>query len=60
MLAIHNCDLFEIPVPQGILDLGMKDVIRVCADGHVDAPTKPGLGYDVDWDAIERLTLRVV
>lgn len=60
MLAIHNCDLFEIPVPQGILDIGMKDTIRVEADGCVSAPTKPGLGYDVDWNAIESLTLRQV
>jgi L-alanine-DL-glutamate epimerase-like enolase superfamily enzyme len=45
-------------VPQGILDIGMKDVIRVGKDGYVDAPTKPGLGYAVDWDAIKKLTLR--
>lgn len=60
MLAIHNSDFLEIPVPQGILDVGMKDVIRCGADGYVDAPTKPGLGYDVDWEAIEKLTLRKV
>ena len=58
MLAIHNCDLFELPVPEGILDIGMKDVIRVTKDGFVEAPTKPGLGYDVDWDKIKELTLR--
>ena len=58
MLAIHNSDFLEIPVPQGILDIGMKDVIRCGADGYVDAPTKPGLGYDVDWSAIEKLTLQ--
>jgi len=58
MLAIHNCDLFEIPVPQGILDIGMKDVIRVESDGWITAPTKPGLGYDIDRDAIEHLTIR--
>jgi L-alanine-DL-glutamate epimerase-like enolase superfamily enzyme len=58
MLAIHNCDLFEIPVPEGILDIGMKDVIRVGKDGYVDAPTKPGLGYDVDWEKIRALTLK--
>jgi len=58
MLAIHNCDLFEIPVPQGILDIGMKDVIRVEKDGYVKAPTKPGLGYDVDWEAIRKLTIK--
>ncbi|GGC65289.1 mandelate racemase/muconate lactonizing enzyme family protein [Chelatococcus reniformis] len=58
MLAIHNCDLFEIPVPQGILDIGMADVIRVERDGYVNAPTKPGLGYDLDWREIEKLTLK--
>ena len=35
-----------------------KDVIRVGSDGQVQAPTKPGLGYDVDWEAIGRLTVR--
>jgi L-alanine-DL-glutamate epimerase-like enolase superfamily enzyme len=60
MLAIHNCDLLEIPVPEGVLDIGMKDVIRVGKDGYVDAPTKPGLGYDVDWDSIKTLTLREI
>jgi L-alanine-DL-glutamate epimerase-like enolase superfamily enzyme len=60
MLAIHNCDLFEIPVPQGILDVGMKDVIRVGRDGFVEAPTKPGLGYDIDWEAITKLTVKEV
>jgi L-alanine-DL-glutamate epimerase-like enolase superfamily enzyme len=58
MMAIFHCDLFEIPVPQGILDVGMKDVIRVGKDGWLDAPTKPGLGYDVDWGEIERLTVK--
>lgn len=53
MLAIHNCDFFESPVPQGLLDWGMADTIRVGPDGFVEAPTKPGLGYDVDWDDID-------
>ncbi|WP_213957843.1 mandelate racemase/muconate lactonizing enzyme family protein [Variovorax sp. dw_954] len=60
MLAIHNCDLFEIPVPQGILDVGMTDVIRCTSDGYVEAPTKPGLGYDIDWDAIKTLTVKEI
>ena len=60
MLAIHNCDFLEIPVPQGILDQGMQDVIRCGKDGWVDAPTKPGLGYEVDWEQIQRLTLKEI
>jgi hypothetical protein len=38
----------------------MKDVIRVNADGYVEAPTKPGLGYDFDFDKIDELTVRVL
>lgn len=58
MLSIFHSDLLEIPVPEGCLDLGMKDVIRCGKDGYVDAPTKPGLGYDIDWDQIRDLTVR--
>jgi L-alanine-DL-glutamate epimerase-like enolase superfamily enzyme len=57
MLATHNCDFVEIPVPLGIMDEGMVDVIRPDADGFVDAPTKPGLGYDIDWDVISGVTV---
>ncbi|WP_110205190.1 enolase C-terminal domain-like protein [Nocardioides daejeonensis] len=58
MLAIHNCDLVELPVPTGILDQGMKDTLRVNAEGFVDAPTKPGLGYEIDEDEIDNMTIR--
>ena len=58
MLSIHNCDLFELPVPRGILDQGMKDAIWVEKDGMIKAQTKPGLGYEVDWDEIKRLTVK--
>jgi L-alanine-DL-glutamate epimerase-like enolase superfamily enzyme len=60
MLAIHNCEFVELPVPQGIFDHGMKDVIRVNSEGFVEAPTKPGLGYEVDLDKIDDLTVRVL
>ena len=60
MLSIRNCDFFESPVPQGILDDGMADVIRVTSDGYVEAPVKPGLGYDLDWDEVDRLTVKQV
>jgi L-alanine-DL-glutamate epimerase-like enolase superfamily enzyme len=58
MLSIFNCDLVELPVPTGVLDMGMKEGIRITKDGYVNAPTKPGLGYDVDLDALDALTLR--
>lgn len=60
MLACHHCDWLELSVPLGVLDQGMKDVIRPNADRWVEAPTKPGLGYDVDLDSIDDLTVRVL
>ena len=53
MLSIHNCDFFEAPVPEGILDFGMKEGIKVDKKGYVSAPTKPGIGYDIDFDWID-------
>lgn len=58
MLATHNCDLVELPVPTGILDQGMKNTLRVNAEGFVDAPTRPGLGYDIDEDEVDNMTIR--
>ena len=60
MLAIRNCDFFELPVPVGIFDVGMKDTIRIAEDGYVYAPSKPGLGYDIDWDAVDNLTVKEI
>jgi L-alanine-DL-glutamate epimerase-like enolase superfamily enzyme len=60
MLAIRNCDFFELPVPVGIFDVGMKDTIRIADDGCVHAPTKTGLGYDIDWDAVDNLTVKEI
>ena len=59
MLAVKNCDFFESPVPEGVFDAGMKDVIKINKDGTVDAPTKPGIGYDLDWDYIDNETEKV-
>ena len=35
----------------------MKDVIRTQADGYAYAPSGPGLGLEVDWDAMEAATI---
>jgi len=60
MLAIKNCDFFEMPVPVGIFDQGTKDVIRIDKDGYVHAPKKPRLGIEVDWDEIKKRTIKVI
>ena len=35
----------------------MKDVIRTQPDGYVYAPSGPGLGVEVDWNAMDAATI---
>ena len=37
----------------------MKDKFRIDADGYVPAPTKPGLGYELDHDVVDKMTVRI-
>jgi L-alanine-DL-glutamate epimerase-like enolase superfamily enzyme len=37
----------------------MKDKFRIEPDGYVYAPTKPGLGYELDRDALDKMTVRI-
>lgn len=57
ILAARNCEFFEVPHPKETLDFGMKDVIEIDPQGHVHAPVKPGLGYEVDWNVIDDTTI---
>ena len=59
-LAVRNCSFAEIMVPQNLLSMGMlaADLPVVDHEGFIGAPLKPGLGYDIDRDAVENLTLQ--
>ena len=59
-LAMPNNIWFEMTLPQGITDQPyFADQIRIDRDGYVPAPTKPGLGYELDYDALEKAIIRV-
>ncbi len=59
-LAMPNNVWFEMTVPQGQADRPyFKDNIRIDKDGYVPAPTKPGLGYELDMAALEKATRRI-
>jgi L-alanine-DL-glutamate epimerase-like enolase superfamily enzyme len=60
MLSNNNCDFFELPVPDGIYDRGMKEVIKIDNEGYVNAPKKPGLGYEIDWDYVKDNTIEIL
>lgn len=59
-LAIHNGDFFEMKVPQGLGDsVYVKDHIRVEKDGYVYPTEKPGIGYEIDFDKLDDITVKI-
>ncbi len=59
-MAIPNCDYFEVLQPDSAQKHGLVRDIEVDAEGFVHAPTGPGLGYEIDWDLIERNKVGIV
>ena len=54
----HNLGhYFEQAVPYDSYEYGMKQVIRTGSDGIVEAPKGPGLGLEIDWEAMEKATI---
>lgn len=59
-LAMPNNLWFEMTQPQGITDQPyFKDRIRIDSEGYVPAPKKPGLGYEIDRNALDDALVRV-
>lgn len=53
-MAIPNCQYFEVLQPDAAQKHGLVQDIEVDANGLVHAPTGPGLGYEIDWELVER------
>jgi L-alanine-DL-glutamate epimerase-like enolase superfamily enzyme len=59
-LALPNAYWFEVPFPASYADRPYhQDKVRIDKDGYIMAPTKPGLGYPIDRDALDKMTKRV-
>ncbi len=59
-LAMPNNVWFEVTQPMEQSDRPyIKDKIRIDAEGYVRAPTKPGLGYEIDRDVLDKMTTSV-
>jgi L-alanine-DL-glutamate epimerase-like enolase superfamily enzyme len=59
-LALPNCFWFEMPWPMEYIDRPyLRDKIRIDADGYVQAPTDPGMGYPLNRDAMDKLLVRI-
>jgi len=51
--AIKNCEFFELLVPEEPFRFPMKDKYPIDRQGIAHVPQKPGIGVELDWDAIE-------
>jgi L-alanine-DL-glutamate epimerase-like enolase superfamily enzyme len=59
-MAAPNCDYFEVLLPHDLDGFGLTESIEVDRQGLVHAPQRPGLGFDVDWELVERRTVSVL
>ncbi len=54
IMAIKNCEYFEVLLPAGAQKYGLVDDIEVDGKGLVHAMNGPGLGAKIDFELIER------
>lgn len=57
MCACTNCTYFEMNYPYEDFEVAAKTLIRIDEDGYVHVPQGPGLGIELDWDEVERLSV---
>jgi L-alanine-DL-glutamate epimerase-like enolase superfamily enzyme len=65
LLAVRNADFFELAVPRGCFDTALYpgvylDPVTPDADGWVPAPTKPGLGFGIDFAEAKKVTVATI
>jgi L-alanine-DL-glutamate epimerase-like enolase superfamily enzyme len=65
LLAINNGTYYEIAVPRGSFDTAQYpgvylDACWIDAEGYVPAPTKPGLGFELDFDKVRAVTRETI
>ncbi|ETW94518.1 MAG: hypothetical protein ETSY1_34525 [Candidatus Entotheonella factor] len=56
-LAVRNSDYCELPVPLGALDAGVVQGLRLDREGYVVAPEGPGLGLELEPEALDAITV---
>lgn len=60
IMAIKNCEYFEVLLPASVQKHGLAKDIDVGKDGLVHAFHEPGLGADIDFDLIDANTTAVL
>lgn len=51
--SVRNCDYFEWWQPTDAHRFGLVNDVTRNREGVIEAPSKPGLGYEIDWDYIK-------
>jgi L-alanine-DL-glutamate epimerase-like enolase superfamily enzyme len=60
IMAIRNCEYFEVLLPDASQKYGLVQDIEVDAAGLVHAPKEPGIGAEIDFDLIKAKTVEVL
>lgn len=58
--AIHNCEFFELHMPETEFQFPMKQPYPIDSNGMIHVPQGPGLGVEIDWDVVENETHEVL
>lgn len=59
-MAIKNCSLFEVLLPDTVHKYGLIEDLKVDAEGYVQLPAGPGLGAQINFDLIRAKTIEVL
>ena len=57
IFSVANCDYFEYWMPQAAHQFGLVEDVKLNERMTIDAPTAPGLGYEIDWEYIRSHTV---
>jgi L-alanine-DL-glutamate epimerase-like enolase superfamily enzyme len=60
MCAIPNSEFFEVLLPDAAQKHGLVEDLALGPDGMIAAPTRPGLGVEIDFKGIESTTIAVL
>ena len=58
--AIKNCDFYEYIALDEISEFGIKQGIKIDDKGYAHVPQKPGIGLEIDWDYINKCTVKTL
>jgi len=59
-MAVNNCDYYEVFPCSGANKYALVEDIEVDGEGLVHISEEPGLGYEIDWDLVEREKTQVI